>query len=281
MVSLAARRSLDRCLRQLTPLPTTRSSRTSMASISNSPISISPPPKSARGSPTITQADRKRVLLQYVIENELMAEAAEKDGLDKAANFPDRAEYHQRRALRDAFFDMSITRRGDGRRRQEDLRREDRQREARAGNSCPAHPGADRGGGQGGRRASSKNGEDFATRRQGEVQGYQRRRRRSRLFHSRPDAEAVRGCGVRARCRPDLRRRCRRNSAGTSSRSRRSATRSCRPSTRSRTAIKAQLVQAKAQEVVTGLRDAAKIEVRRPRDQEGDGRRRGPGRCGS
>ena len=56
-----------------------------------------------------TQADRKRVLLQYVIENELMAEAAEKDGLDKAANFPDRAKYHHRRALRDAFFDMSIT----------------------------------------------------------------------------------------------------------------------------------------------------------------------------
>jgi peptidyl-prolyl cis-trans isomerase C len=56
-----------------------------------------------------TPADRKRVLLQYVIENELMAEAAEKDSLDKAANFPDRVKYHQRRALRDAFFDSSIT----------------------------------------------------------------------------------------------------------------------------------------------------------------------------
>ena len=30
-----------------------------------------------------TPADRKRVLLQYVIENELMAEAGEKDKLDK------------------------------------------------------------------------------------------------------------------------------------------------------------------------------------------------------
>ncbi len=55
-----------------------------------------------------TPADRRRVLLQYVIENELMAEAGEKDSLDKAATFADRAKYHQRRALRDAFFDASI-----------------------------------------------------------------------------------------------------------------------------------------------------------------------------
>ena len=53
-------------------------------------------------------ADRKRVLLQYVIENELMAEAGEKDKLNSAANFPDRVKYHDRRALRDAFFDASI-----------------------------------------------------------------------------------------------------------------------------------------------------------------------------
>ncbi len=56
-----------------------------------------------------TPADRKRVLLQYVIENELMAEAGEKDKLKDAANFTDRVKYHERRALRDAFFDASIT----------------------------------------------------------------------------------------------------------------------------------------------------------------------------
>ena len=61
-------------------------------------------PRLANYSP----ADRKRVLLQYVIENELMAEAGEKDKLNSAANFADRVKYHERRALRDAFFDASI-----------------------------------------------------------------------------------------------------------------------------------------------------------------------------
>jgi len=48
------------------------------------------------------------VLLQYVIENELMAGAGQKDSLDKTESFPGRAQYHQRRALRDAFFDVKI-----------------------------------------------------------------------------------------------------------------------------------------------------------------------------
>ena len=53
--------------------------------------------------------DRKRVLLQYLIENELMAAAGQKDSLDKTDSFPGRAAYHQRRALRDAFFDVRIS----------------------------------------------------------------------------------------------------------------------------------------------------------------------------
>ena len=60
------------------------------------------------GHANYTPEDRKKVLLQYVIENELMAEAGEKDSLDKAPNFADRAKYHQRHALRDAYFDASI-----------------------------------------------------------------------------------------------------------------------------------------------------------------------------
>jgi peptidyl-prolyl cis-trans isomerase C len=56
----------------------------------------------------LPEADRKRVLLQYVIENELMAGAGQKDSLDKTATFPERAKYHERRALRDAFFDAKI-----------------------------------------------------------------------------------------------------------------------------------------------------------------------------
>jgi peptidyl-prolyl cis-trans isomerase C len=55
-----------------------------------------------------TPMDRKRVLLQYVIENELMAEAGQKDSLDKQPTFPARTKYHERRALRDAFFDVDI-----------------------------------------------------------------------------------------------------------------------------------------------------------------------------
>jgi peptidyl-prolyl cis-trans isomerase C len=53
--------------------------------------------------------DRKRVLLQYVIENELMAEAGQNDRLDKTPTFPACEKYHDRRALRDAFFDVDIT----------------------------------------------------------------------------------------------------------------------------------------------------------------------------
>jgi peptidyl-prolyl cis-trans isomerase C len=53
--------------------------------------------------------DRKRVLLQYVIENELMAAAGEKEKLDTTDTFPARVKYHARRALRDAYFDASIT----------------------------------------------------------------------------------------------------------------------------------------------------------------------------
>jgi peptidyl-prolyl cis-trans isomerase C len=53
--------------------------------------------------------DRKRVLLQYVIENELMAAAGEKNNLDEIDTFDARVKYHARRALRDAYFDASIT----------------------------------------------------------------------------------------------------------------------------------------------------------------------------
>lgn len=52
--------------------------------------------------------DRKRVLLQFVIENELMAAAGEKENLDEADTFNARVKYHTRRALRDAYFDSNI-----------------------------------------------------------------------------------------------------------------------------------------------------------------------------
>lgn len=52
--------------------------------------------------------DRRRVLMQYVIENELMAAAGDKDKLNAAEAFQRRLKYHQRQALRDAFFDQKI-----------------------------------------------------------------------------------------------------------------------------------------------------------------------------
>jgi len=53
--------------------------------------------------------DRNRILLQFVIENELMAGAGEKENLDEADTFDKRVAYHRRRALRDAYFDKNVT----------------------------------------------------------------------------------------------------------------------------------------------------------------------------
>jgi peptidyl-prolyl cis-trans isomerase C len=57
----------------------------------------------------LSNADRRKLLLQYVIESELMAGAGQTDKLDQAGNFQDRVKYHGRRALRDAFFDAKIS----------------------------------------------------------------------------------------------------------------------------------------------------------------------------
>lgn len=52
--------------------------------------------------------ERKKVLLQYLIESELIAGAGRTDNLDKAETFPGRMKYYERRALRDAYFDLKI-----------------------------------------------------------------------------------------------------------------------------------------------------------------------------
>jgi peptidyl-prolyl cis-trans isomerase C len=57
---------------------------------------------------SVPSEQRRRMLLQFVVENELMAEAAVKAGLDSGPSFEDRLKYHRRRALRDAFFDKSV-----------------------------------------------------------------------------------------------------------------------------------------------------------------------------
>lgn len=60
------------------------------------------------GLRNVRPEDRKRVLLQFMIENELMATAAEKNNLNKTNTFDARVAYHTRRALRDAFFDAKV-----------------------------------------------------------------------------------------------------------------------------------------------------------------------------
>ena len=56
----------------------------------------------------IKPEDRRALLLQFVIENELMAGEGQKEKLDQTPTFPARVKYHTRRALRDAFYDTSI-----------------------------------------------------------------------------------------------------------------------------------------------------------------------------
>ncbi len=60
------------------------------------------------GLRNVRPEDRKRVLLQFTIENELMAIAAEKEDLNKTGTFDARVAYHTRRALRDAYFDANV-----------------------------------------------------------------------------------------------------------------------------------------------------------------------------
>ncbi len=51
---------------------------------------------------------RRRVLVEYLIENHLFAEAAESEKLGSGTAFDERMKYWQRRALRDAYFDRTV-----------------------------------------------------------------------------------------------------------------------------------------------------------------------------
>ena len=57
---------------------------------------------------SIPEADRRRVLVEYLIENQLLADAAEKSNLASGAAFDERMKYYRRRALRDAYFDKMV-----------------------------------------------------------------------------------------------------------------------------------------------------------------------------
>ncbi|MEL6375224.1 MAG: peptidylprolyl isomerase [Pseudomonadota bacterium] len=51
---------------------------------------------------------KRRVLLEYLIENQLFAEQAQSDNLGKDPSFDERMRYWKRRTLRDVYFDKSI-----------------------------------------------------------------------------------------------------------------------------------------------------------------------------
>ena len=53
-------------------------------------------------------ATKKRVLVEYMIENQLFADAAERDKLSTGPAYEQRLSYWRRRALRDTFFDKSV-----------------------------------------------------------------------------------------------------------------------------------------------------------------------------
>lgn len=57
---------------------------------------------------SIPAEQRRRVLIEYLIETHLFAEAAEADKLGSAQGFDERKKYWERRALRDAYFDKSV-----------------------------------------------------------------------------------------------------------------------------------------------------------------------------
>ena len=57
---------------------------------------------------SLPDATKRRVLIEYLIENQLFSEAAEGDKLAAGAAFEERMQYWRRRALRDLYFDKAV-----------------------------------------------------------------------------------------------------------------------------------------------------------------------------
>jgi peptidyl-prolyl cis-trans isomerase C len=57
---------------------------------------------------SLPDATKRRVLVEYLIENQLFADAAESAKLAAGADFDSRMQYWRRRALRDTYFDKSV-----------------------------------------------------------------------------------------------------------------------------------------------------------------------------
>jgi len=57
---------------------------------------------------SLPDATKRRVLLEFLIENQLFADAAERQKLSTGTGFDERMQYWRRRALRDVYFDKSV-----------------------------------------------------------------------------------------------------------------------------------------------------------------------------
>jgi peptidyl-prolyl cis-trans isomerase C len=57
---------------------------------------------------SLPEATKRRVLVEFLIENQLFADAAEGQKLGAGAGFEERLQYWRRRALRDAYFDKTV-----------------------------------------------------------------------------------------------------------------------------------------------------------------------------
>lgn len=57
---------------------------------------------------SLPEATKRRVLVEFLIENQLFADAAEGQKLGASQGFDERMQYWRRRALRDAYFDKSV-----------------------------------------------------------------------------------------------------------------------------------------------------------------------------
>jgi peptidyl-prolyl cis-trans isomerase C len=56
----------------------------------------------------VPEESRRRVLVEYLIEAHLMADAAKKAKLEESESFASRMEYYRLRALRDAYFEKQV-----------------------------------------------------------------------------------------------------------------------------------------------------------------------------
>lgn len=57
---------------------------------------------------SIPEDQRERVLVEFLIENQLLAAAAKESKLDENPEFTNRIEYYKRRALRDLYFENKV-----------------------------------------------------------------------------------------------------------------------------------------------------------------------------